>query len=135
MELKQYKPVVINASKLKQYQYEIDTWKRLLAFTKEENILLKNRLTSILKNDFTESLLDELEFYNSRLIELDGLIEQTGNEVDELNRLLVREIFEDGKILKLLTSRLKRTRQLVTLMEKQFNRVKMEFNSYLSENL
>lgn len=135
MDLNQFKPVEITASKLNQYQYEMDTWKRQLAFTLDENVLLKNRLASILKNDFSQSLLDDLEFYNTRLLDLDRQIEEIHSEMNELNRLLVREIFEDGRILRLLTSRLKRTRQMVGSLEKQFNRVKMDFNSYLSENL
>jgi regulator of replication initiation timing len=62
---KQIKPGDISDFKLKQLQYEIDSWKRLLGFMMEENIHLKIRLSEMLKNKFDNNLLEEVEiFYN-----------------------------------------------------------------------
>ena len=121
--------------KLKQLQYESDTWKRLLGFIMEENSYLKNRISEILKDKFNKNLLEELEGFQSRVVKEDGLIGLLRNDVAELDKLLEREIFEDGKIIKEIDKTLKRLRNNTLVAEKQFNKLKLEFNSFLSENL
>lgn len=121
--------------KLKQLQYESDTWKRLLGFIMEENSYLKNRISEILKDKFNKNLLEKLEYFQSRLVKEDGLIVLLRNDVAELDKLLVREIFEDGKIIEEIERSLKKLRNNTLVAEKQFNKLKLEFNSFLSENL
>ena len=57
------------------------------------------------------------------------------NDVVELDKLLVREIFEDGKISKDIDRRLKKLRNNMAIAERQFGELKSGFNSYLSENI
>jgi hypothetical protein len=54
--------------KLKQLQYESDTWKRILGFMIDENIHLKHRITEILKNGFDKSQLEGLEQFQNSFI-------------------------------------------------------------------
>jgi len=121
--------------KLKQLQYETETWKRLLGFMTDENIHLKNRLSEILKTNFDHSLLEEVETFHSNFIKEDERISLLKNEVTELDKLLVREIFEDGTIIRKVGSKLKRVRNNIKNAEVQFNRLKLDFNNYLSENI
>lgn len=121
--------------KLKQLQYESDTWKRLLGFIMEENSYLKNRISEILKDKFNKNLLEELEGFQSRVVKEDGLIGLLRNDVAELDKLLEREIFEDGKIIKEIGKTLKRLRNNIIVIEKQFGKLKLEFNSFLLENI
>jgi hypothetical protein len=120
--------------KLKQLKYESDTWKRMLAFMMDENIHLKNRLSEILKDRFDKTALVELELFQTEFIKEDEMISYLRNELVEFDKLLVREIFEDGKISKQIALKLKNLRHNVKNAEKQFNRVKTTFNNYLSEN-
>jgi regulator of replication initiation timing len=121
--------------KLKQLQYESDSWKRLLGFIVDENIHLKNRLSEVLKDKFDNNLLEEVEGFQSSFIKEDELIGLLRNDVAELDKLLVREIFEDGKIANEIDKKLNRLRNNITIAEKQFGKLKVEFNSYLSENV
>jgi regulator of replication initiation timing len=121
--------------KLKQLQYESDSWKRLLGFIMDENIHLKNRLSEVLKDKFDNNLLEEVEGFQSSFIKEDELIGLLRNDVAELDKLLVREIFEDGKIANEIDKKLNRLRNNITIAEKQFGKLKVEFNSYLSENV
>jgi regulator of replication initiation timing len=121
--------------KLKQLQYEAETWKRLLGFMTDENIHLKNRLSEILKDRFDKNLLDEVERFQSRFVQEDQMIGLLRNEVAELGKLLVREVFEDGSIIKQVDRKLKKLRDNINNAEKQFGKLKTEFNSYLSENM
>jgi regulator of replication initiation timing len=132
---KHFKPVNMPELKLKQLQYEADTWKRLLGFMIDENIHLKNRLSEILKDRFDKNLLDEVERFQSRFVKEDQMIGLLRNEVAELDKLLVREAFEDGSIIKQVDRKLKKLRDNINNAERQFGKLKTEFNSYLSENM
>jgi archaellum component FlaC len=118
-----------------QLQYETDTWKRLLGFLMEENTYLKNRLSEILKNGFNENLLGEVENYQTRFIKEDELIDLIRNDVAELDNLLVREVYEDGKIISEIRKKLKSLSSQMSYVQNQFTKLKSEFNSFLSENI
>ncbi len=121
--------------KLKQLQYETDTWKRLLGFMMDENIQLKNRISQILKDRFDQNLLEEVEGYQSSFVKEDELIGLLRNDIAELDKLLQKEVFEDGMIIKIVEGKLKKIRNNIKNAEKQFGKLKMEFNNYLSENI
>ncbi len=121
--------------KLKQLQYEADTWKRLLGFMMDENIQLKNRISQILKDRFDQNLLEEVEGYQSSFVKEDELIGLLRNDIAELDKLLQKEVFEDGMIIKIVEGKLKKIRNNIKNAEKQFGKLKMEFNNYFSENI
>lgn len=118
---------------LKQLQYESDIWKRLLGFIMDENVHMKNRISEILKNGFNKNLLDEVERFQSRFIKEDELIGLLRNEVAEFDKLLVREIFEDGKIKEAINRKLKKLSNNIIIAERQFSKLQSEFNNYLLE--
>lgn len=128
-------PDIMSELKLKQLQFETDTWKRLLGFLIEENIHMKNRISDILKNDFDKNLLEELDDFHSRFIKEDELIGLLRNDAAEMDKLLAREIFEDGIITREVNRKLRRLGDNMLIAEKQFTNLKAEFNSYLSENI
>jgi len=121
--------------KLNQLQFESNTWKRLLCFMMDENIHLKNRITEILKNDTDTNLLEEIENFQNNLVRQDEVISLLRHDTAELDKLLVREIFEDGEITKEINKKLKDLRNNISTAEKQFTKVKLEFNNYLLETL
>ena len=121
--------------KLKQLQYESDTWKRLLGFLLDENIHLKNRLSEALKNGFDRNLLEEMENFQTRFIKEDERIRLLRHELVELDKLLIRDIFDDGKIIKEINTKLKKLRNNIVIAENEFGKLKIEFHSYLFENM
>lgn len=123
------------ASKLKQLQYESDTWKRLLAFMMDENVRLKNRLSEVLKDGSENLLLNEIENFQNNFISEDELIGLLKKDIAEVDKMLVREVFEDGKIMKQLNKKLKMLRSNIVEVEKRFGQLKSDFHSYLSENI
>lgn len=121
--------------KLKQLQYESDTWKRTLGFMIDENIRLKHRITEILKNGFDKNQLEAVEEFQNSFIKEDELIYLMRNEVSEFDKLIVREIFEDGQIVNDVYKKLNHLRHNITVAEGQFNKLKHEFNHYLLNSL
>ena len=121
--------------KLKQLQYESDTWKHLLGFMMDENIRQKNRLSEILKNGFNRNLLEEMEDFQTRFIKEDERIRLMRHELVELHKLLIREIYDDGKIIKEINAKFKNLRNNIAITERKFGELKLEFNNFLSENI
>jgi len=121
--------------KLRQLQYENDTWKRSLAFMMEENILLKNRLSEILKDRFDKFLLEEIEGFQNRSVKQDEFMDQLNKEVKEIDKFLLKEIYEDGKIIREIEKKRKNVRKNLVTAENRFSRLKLDFNHFLSENI
>lgn len=121
--------------KLKQLQYESDTWKRLLTFMMDENVHLKNRLSEVLKDGADNILLVEMENFQNNFVRKDEIIALLRKDVAELDKLLLREVFEDGKIIKQVNKKIKMLRNNIIEVEKKFGQLKSDFHSYLSENI
>lgn len=119
--------------KLQQLKHESDMWKRVLGFMKEENIHLKNRLSEILKTDISNDLLMKAEAFQNSFVREDDLILFLQNDIAVFDKLLMREIFEDGTIMNKLTESLKAIRKNISNEERQFNKLKLEFSNYLLE--
>lgn len=120
--------------KLTQLQFESDTWKRLLTFMMDENIHLKKRLSQILKEEFDKAMLETAENFQTRFLKADNLVSLLRNEVAELDNLLEREVVEDGALKKEMSNRFRKIRKNIKIAEKQFEKLKSEFNNYFSEN-
>jgi len=121
--------------KIKQLQYEINSWKRLLDFIMDENIHLKNRLSEILKDRFDKYLLEEVDGFQSRFIRADNLVALLRNEITEVDKLLRHEMFKEGNLLKNAEIKVKRLHKNINNAEKQFNRIKSDFHRFLSHNI
>jgi len=121
--------------KLKQLQHESDTWKRSLGFMMDENVQLKNRLAEILRTEFDENLLEDIENFQTNFIREDEMVSLLKADIAKLDKLLVREVFEDGQIVENINQMLREIRRNISIAESQFGKLKLEFNSYLLENL
>jgi len=119
--------------KIKQLQYESNTWKRLLAFITEEDIFLKNRISEILNNDFNKNYLNDVENFVNKLVEEDQYISLLNSDLANIDKQLQKEVLLDASIIHDVETRLKKLRSDVTIIEKKFSQLKLQLNSYLSE--
>jgi hypothetical protein len=121
--------------KIKQYQYETDSWKRVLDFMMDENIYLKNRLSAILNDKFDNNLLEAVERFYSSFVKQDDLIRLLRNNLAELDQQLLIGNLDDEKKIDEIESKFSNLRNTIDYAERQFAKMKLEFNSYLSENI
>ena len=119
--------------KLKQLCYESDTWKRSLGFMIDENIHLKNRLIEILQISADEELLETAEYFQGRFIKEDERISLIRNDLTELDKLLRREVFENGKIAKEVNRKFTTLRNNILNAEQQFSDLKSDFSHFMLE--
>ena len=122
--------------KIEQFRYESDTWKRNLEFIMEENITLKNRLANVLKAvSYDEDLLTAAEQYQNYFIREDETVHLLRRDIADLDKLLVKEIFQDGHVIGEVLHKQKKLSIEMKNAIGEFNKLKFEFNNYLAEVL
>lgn len=120
--------------KLKQLQFEHDTWKRLLGFMMDENNHIKNRLADLLSNSRENNFSEKLDRFQKKIIRQDEQIRLLHQDLVELDQMLVREIFENGNTPVKVENKLTQLRNNIIAAEIQFGNLQLSFNNYLSEN-
>jgi hypothetical protein len=121
--------------KILQYRHESDTWKRYLQFIQQENNHLKNRLSQVLQADTDNEFLERAEYFQSKFISEDDTVNMLRQDIHELDKLLAKDAGEDAIVLKELQKRLKKMHKDMEIVEKQFNKLKSDFNLYLTESI
>jgi hypothetical protein len=110
---------------LRQLQAETESWKQLLSSRTEENVLLKNSLADILKNNFNANSLEDIEDFQTQFIEQDEWIKSLKKDIIELDK-----IFEDGEIEGPLDMIVERFRRNLDSSSKKFSYLKSAFNDF-----
>ena len=90
----------IEEKSVRQFQTEIEDWKKILNSRMDENALLKSRLSDIVKNNYDQNLLEEIEEFQTEFIREDELINSLRRDVNDLDNLLYSKMFEEGKMEK-----------------------------------
>ncbi|MEQ1798482.1 MAG: hypothetical protein ABL872_11060 [Lacibacter sp.] len=129
--------IIIMASnkKILQYRHESDTWKRYLQFIQQENNHLKNRLSQVLQADTDYEFLERAEYFQNKFISEDDTVNMLRQDIHELDKMLAKETGNDSVALKEMQKRLKKMHKDMEIVEKQFNKLKSDFNLYLTETI
>jgi len=112
------------------YRAKIETWKRLLNSRKAGNVLLKSRLAYILKNDFDQDSLEEIEDFQTRFITEDELIDMLRKEVDELDSLQYDGAFDDVNLEEVFNSKMRKLSKDMEISTFRFNNLKSGFDDF-----
>jgi hypothetical protein len=115
----------------KQIEYEIDSWKRFIFFIQEENMLMKKRLAEIIQNEKEKQLLEFIEYYQNTLIMEDNVSALCRKDIMTHENNI--KIYKSGDKQFFLDH--KKLRKDIELIERFFNKLKFEFNTFFSEKL
>ena len=130
------KEVSIAASKTKQFYYENLTWERLLDFFKQENAILKNRLSEVVDQLTDKDFIELAEHFQNVFIIKDEFIDELRHDINDheilLNTLLVAT---DEKADKKILKKQEKLRNEMEALEKDFTKDKNQFNKYLASIL
>jgi len=130
------KALSIAVSKAKQFYYENLTWERLLDFFKQENAILKNRLSEVVDQLTDKDFIELAEHFQNVFIIKDEFIDELRHDINDheilLNTLLAStDERADKKILK----KQEKLRNEMEALEKDFMKDKNQFNKYLASIL
>jgi hypothetical protein len=122
--------------KIKQFQYESDFWRRMLAFLLQENAILKIRLAELVnENIVTDGFLEMAEQYQNNFIRNDQIINFIRLDIAKLDKLLMGNLSENGLTINAIARRQKKLRKELTTLETTFSEIRIQFNNYLTETL
>lgn len=120
----------VKISKPDQFHHENKTWGRLLDFFKQENTILKNRLSEVVDQTAGKTFLALAEQFQNKFIIKDEYIDELRHDINALDFDLVnrKDNVVDNKLLK----RQEKMRNEMEYFENDFSKLKNEFNKYLS---
>ena len=120
---------------LNQLIYEVETWKRLIVFIKNENLLRVNRLNEIITSGVDNSILYKIENFQEEFLNLESLYMVLNDEiVDQHNRLkLVQKDDLENELFRLINLQ-KQTRNNMEKLINKINKIKLTFSKIFLKN-
>lgn len=124
----------MSKSKIRQLEYESDTWKRQIAFMADENIHMKARLVEILRARELIPSLVVAEAFQNEFIGQDSVMVILKNSIAKFDRLLKREIYEDGMLINAVFAKHKHLEHDLFIARMKFDDLKNRFNKHILED-
>jgi hypothetical protein len=122
--------------KFLQFKHECGTWIRTLEYLRQENIFLKNRLAEIVKTNIDSVFLKKLEEFQTKFLEKDTILLMLKQDITAQSDLLDnREDLAERKLFQQSVPKQYQLRDDMKHMEREYNKLKFEFNEYLSEHI
>jgi len=116
--------------RIRQIQFETETWKRVLYYLMDENSLLKNRLSEVLKDASLNSFLNNAEQFQTRFLSLDEDISFLRHHLANLEKLFIKSSNMDDKIMEMM-SHLEAVQKNMIHVEIEFSQLRYDFNQSL----
>lgn len=120
-------------SKLQQYRYDIEMWKRALRNAQEENTILKNRLADLSCIIQEKKDIDLLDLHQTSLIKIDNIFSIFRNDIYRYNLMIEEESSAAGEATELIISRHSKMSNEIELIESTFNNSKFNFTKFCIE--
>jgi hypothetical protein len=124
------------SEKLEQFHHENQTWVRSIDFFKQENAYLKNRLSQVVDKSFDKNFLAQAEHFQNQFIIKDEFMDELKHDVNEQSRVLRDRYLKTGLNLDESAARRQMNlREQVEFLERDFTKLRNEFNTYLAQML
>ncbi len=124
----------MSISNQKQFVQENETWERSLDFFKQENAILKTRLSVIIDNTEDKTFLILAEDFQNRFILRDELINELKKDVIALGKYINDNYNNDNLANKILIKQ-EKIRNEIGFFEEGFSGLKYEFNKSIANFL
>lgn len=116
---------------LQHFLYEMETWKRLLAFFQQETIYLKTRLAEVLNSSSDDDIVAFAERFQEDFIEQDRIQYFLCEELLKQHEMVEKGFHLDGKVFPQIIEGQRKLREDILNEERRFIKVKHEFSNYL----
>lgn len=115
---------------VRQFQDLFEAWKHWLNSRMEENVLLKNKITEILKNNYDHNSLEEIEEFQTHFIVEDELIHSLRRDVNELDNFMHSRLAENGKLERSFYTKMENLHKDISNSITSFSLLKAGFNDF-----
>lgn len=121
---------------IEQLIYEVETWKRLIVFIKNENLLRIIRLNEIIKSNIDKNTLDKIENFQVQFMMLEEIYFVLNDEVvEQYKRLLLVHNQEYDIDVIILIKQQQDIRLNIEKLVNKINKIKADFFHEFSEKL
>lgn len=124
----------MSISRRDQFEHENKTWELLLDFLKQENILLKNRLSVVVDNEEDKEFLKQAEYFQNEFILKDEFIKDVIINVNDHKKYL-KEKSVDENLKNIMSTKQEKLRNEISNLEKSFSCLEYEFNKLIEHFL
>jgi hypothetical protein len=118
---------------ISQYRYESETWKRYLQFIQQENNFLKTRLSQVLQNDTDIDFLERAEIFQNKFLSEDETVHLLRQDVHDMEEMLTVNYYETETVPAELVKKFKKLSRDMETVERQFHKLKTDFNAFVSD--
>lgn len=115
---------------MEQIGTKIEKWRHSLDERMEENLLMKDTLADILKNNYDHSLLEEIEDFQTRLICEDELISSFRQVINELENLIKRNLTTNDELSAIVRLKIAWLQKDIIYSNQRFCELKRVFNCF-----
>jgi hypothetical protein len=124
------------SDKLEQLHHENQTWVRSIDFFKQENAYLKNRLSQVVDKTFDKVFLAQAEHFQNQFIIKDEFMDELKHDVNEQGRIMRDRYLKAGiSVDDVVIRRQSKLRDQIEFLERDFTKLRNEFNTYLAQML
>jgi hypothetical protein len=116
--------------KFRQFTYEHESWKRWLAYIRDEQIYAREQLMEVLAGEIDKSNLEQAEYFQNSFTAGDELVSWLRKEIATQDKLLDKEVVLTGMII----NNHENLREDVIKARQFFDSLSGKFYGYLSEN-
>ena len=124
----------MSISRRDQFEHENKRWELLLDFLKQENILLKNRLSVVVDNEEDKEFLKQAEYFQNEFILKDEFIKDVIINVNDHKKYL-KEKSVDENLKNIMSTKQEKLRNEISNLEKSFSCLEYEFNKLIEHFL
>jgi len=111
------------------YELEIGRWQKRLEQLQQENVQLKTKVADIIKDDIDMNILERMEYFLTSFINKDAVLALLRYDLAE--QLKATRKNSDAASTSLIEKKQLKLSQDMTKMEEEFDRLKLDFNTYI----
>lgn len=115
---------------LQQFEFEVESWSRMLHFIAQENDSFKNRLAQVVNNEQVETDLPQFEYFNEEFLSQDKILDYLNTELKKHQTVLNSGLPMPNQLVLLKTNQEKLRRE-IKVEEDLFQHLKDNFADYL----
>lgn len=125
----------IDRQRIRHFQKESESWKRLLEYIQQENSYLKDLLADIVSQDINRELLGRAEEFQNQFITKDEMIALLRGDIYDFEQWLLNLASHNKRNINEYLEKQRKLRNEIESLEQRFNKLKFEFLNYVSEKI
>lgn len=120
--------------KIEKFHAILNAWKNILNSRTEENIRMKNKLGDILKHNYAQNHLAEMEEFQNKFIREDEVTSLLRNDLAQFDDLSSSQIFKDERMRESCEKKMKNLRDDIIQSEEHFSLLIASFDDFVKKN-